>query len=102
MPYTLQEQRDMVDPAVTVLANRLAEATDEMETADCAGQLNYVITTLLIKFIKARFGKIRYKVGAMISGALVNVYSEFYRRVMVDYENRKIEENGDVGYEDIL
>jgi len=103
MPYIPPEhERPFLDPAVTVMAQRLAEHTADMETADCGGRLNYVITTLIIKYIKFRWGKLKYSIGDVVSGVLINVYSEFYERAMRPYEDRKIEENGDVGYEDIL
>ena len=102
MPYTKMQERSDVDSQVTALALALSEQTEGMETADCGGRLNYVLTTLIIKYIKIRFGKIKYSIGLMISGALINVYSEFYDRVMRPYEDKKKEENGDVGYDNIL
>jgi len=102
MPYIPQEERDALDPAVAVLARCLADHTSEMETADCSGRLNYVITTLLVKYIRIRFSKISYSVGQMARNTLCDVRDEFYRRVMVPYEDRKSKENGDVNYEEIL
>jgi len=101
MPYIKPEERAFLDPAVTVLARRLAEHTADMEKADCTGRLNYVVTTLLIKYVKIRFGKFRYAVG-VLRNTLCDVREEFYRRVVGPYEDKKTEENGDVGFDDLL
>jgi hypothetical protein len=58
-----------------------------------AGVLNYIITRLIWAFWKA---DPNYKTWAKISAALTDARDEMYRRVIVPYEDSKIEENGDV------
>lgn len=60
------------------------------------GILNYVCTRLTLQVIKMRFGKINYSILSHASGVLSNISSEFYRRIMAPYEDKKIIENGDV------
>lgn len=59
-----------------------------------AGDLNYAITTLLLKFTK-RTGK-KYLTIVIVMGTLLCVALEFYRRLAAPYEDKKIQENGDV------
>lgn len=89
------------DP-VCELAGKFAVTTDTSATADCAGHLNYIVTRLLIRYIAVCFGKVDTDTGYMVMDVLADVYSDFYSNVMRPYEDVKIKENGDVGYEDIL
>lgn len=59
-----------------------------------AGELNYAITKLLIKYQANR--KLTYQTINDIIGALEGAKQEYYRRVATIYENQKIDENGDV------
>lgn len=59
-----------------------------------AGELNKAITKILIKYLHDR--KLSYQTINDIVGALEGAKLEFYRRVAADYENKKIQENGDV------
>ena len=59
-----------------------------------AGELNYMITKLVIAFI-SNYG-LNYETLATITGVLTNVKDELYRRVGIPYEDGKIFENGDV------
>lgn len=59
-----------------------------------AGELNYCFTELIIRFL-ALEGVNYQKINDVI-GALEGAKLEFYRRVAVKYEDRKIIENGDV------
>jgi hypothetical protein len=57
------------------------------------GELNYVITCLLTQFWEKDKS---YTTGNAIMGALNCAGMEFYRRVLVPYEEGKMKENGDV------
>lgn len=81
MPYI--KQRDRI------------ELDDEMRDIATAGELNYAITQLCIDYID-RHGTINYDAINTVVGVLECAKQEFYRRVATPYENRKIEENGDV------
>jgi hypothetical protein len=59
-----------------------------------AGELNYALTELVIEYME-RTGKC-YNTMNDIMGALEGCKLEFYRRVTAPYEDKKIEENGDV------
>lgn len=58
------------------------------------GELNFVLTQECLTFLSER-GK-RYETFNAIIGALECCKLEFYRRMIVEYEDKKIETNGDV------
>ena len=58
-----------------------------------AGQLNYKITMLLIEYFNT-WGS--YQSINDVLGALEGAKMEFYRRIAVPYEDKKIKQNGDV------
>jgi hypothetical protein len=70
-------------------------AIDEggMRVVATAGDLNYFITRALIQFWSRDK---RYLTICIIIGTLVCAALEFYRRVAVSYEDKKIIDNGDV------
>lgn len=57
------------------------------------GGLNYVITRICLGYLGGEPG---YKNFNEVIGVLECVKQELYRRVIAPYEDRKIEENGDV------
>lgn len=63
-----------------------------------AGQLNYNITMLIRDYltVQAGDGPFNYEMLNSVVGALESCKLEFYRRMVVPYENSKIEQNGDV------
>ena len=77
-------------------AKRRADLSGDYRDAPAnAGELNYVITTLLLEYA-IRDGQTRYALLNDCLGALEGAKLEFYRRVVVPYETKKIAENGDV------
>ena len=65
--------------------------------AENAGELNYQITTLIINYWLYCTQKTKnYQRINDIIGALEGAKLEFYRRIVANYENQKIIENGDV------
>jgi len=80
MPYIKQEFRPLLD-----VCKRLP---------DDAGELNYVITTILDQYIKMK-GK-KYQTLNEVIGVMECAKLELYRRVAAPYEDTKIIENGDV------
>lgn len=97
MPYVKPEYRNALDPAVVALADRIAELAGDMpEDTAFAGLLNYACTSLAMRILERRFGRIRYGTIATVTGVFKNVADEFYRRVAAPYEDRQIEINGDV------
>lgn len=59
-----------------------------------AGELNYAITHLLEQY-RAKHGD-SYRIYNEMIGALECAKQEFYRKVMVPYEDKKCKVNGDV------
>ena len=84
MPYIKRERRKILDA-------HLEECAAKIETK---GELNYCIyklATLLIGRIGESYDKL-----SMCSSAMEHAKMEWYRRRLVPYEERKIEENGDI------
>ena len=80
MPYIKKEMRDALQSG--------------REDPQTAGDLNYQITELIQDYALAK--GLTYQVINDIIGALEGAKLEFYRRVAVPYEDKKIEDNGDV------
>lgn len=87
MPYIKFEDRQKFNDILTVLKNKLPEIQTE-------GQLNYLITKICHIYIDQK--GLRYKNLNAILGALEGVKLELYRRIISDYEDDKIVQNGDV------
>ena len=64
------------------------------------GDLNYLFTLEIIRYLKQN--GLSYQTCNDITGACTNARDEFKRRVQDPYEDKKISENGDVGYEDFI
>ncbi len=58
------------------------------------GQLNYLVTLTVIKYL--RYKGLKYIGVNDVVGALESAKLEFYRRIAAPYEDKKIIENGDV------
>lgn len=82
MPYILESAR-----------KKWMEVRKE-DAPDTVGELNYCITIMIKAYLEAQGTS--YKTMNDIVGALESAKLEFYRRVVVPYENTKCEENGDV------
>lgn len=62
-----------------------------------AGELNYLITTEILDYIKEHKGEtLTYALLNEVMGAIDGAKLEFYRRVVAPYEDEKIKKNGDV------
>lgn len=79
MPYIKRERRDQLKVTSWPLN---------------PGELNYIITDICLSYFHE--GHKNYQGINDILGALEGAKLEFYRRVVVPYEDRKIIENGDV------
>lgn len=87
MPYILPVERSQYDDWIDNLADTLNLLAKEMK----AGNLNYIVSTLIDKMRAKRYNDMN-----SIIGALECVKLEYYRRIVVPHENKKIKENGDV------
>lgn len=79
MPYIKQEERNMLDSG---------------HMGNTPGQLNYLITNICLDYL-AVVGEDYASLNDVV-GALECAKLEFYRRMVVPYEDRKCEENGDI------
>jgi hypothetical protein len=59
------------------------------------GELNFAITKLLNAYVRSNYGRLSYQLINDALGAVEGAKLEFYRRVVVDFENGKLAENGD-------
>ena len=84
MPYIKQDRRGVFDGA-------LAECAREVESE---GELNYCIYKLSCLLIE-RIGH-SYDTLSMCSSAMEHAKLEWYRKMLVPYEEKKISENGDI------
>lgn len=58
------------------------------------GSMNYVLTKLINNY--CHINNLSYRTINDIIGVLECVKQEFYRRVAVEFENKKVKENGDI------
>ncbi len=79
MPYILQERRTALETGAPISSS---------------GELNYLITTFLIRYWQN--SPQNYAAINDVSGACTEALAEFRRRIVVDYENEKVKQNGDV------
>ena len=97
MPYIKQEDRKRLNADIDALVTRIVEtAGPQGEETAFMGLLNYSCSRLAAGIVLRRFGGIRYKVVAMVTGVFHNVADEFYRRLGAPYEDEVIRQNGDV------
>ena len=87
MPYIPVEQRER-------LMKSLCSISEDIGKQCTPGELNYIVTMICQSYLKAR-GKNYTHINDII-GVLTNVILEFNRRVTANYEQGKIESNGDV------
>ena len=87
MPYISQARRAALDPPVEALQDALAKL------GLSEGDLNYVVSRLAGYYFRAETS---YHTIARVRGALMDAADEFYRRLAVGYEKRKLKQNGDV------
>jgi hypothetical protein len=85
-------------PYIKELDKQEIEKFANLSTIGCrcknAGELNYTITRIIQGYFSQNGG--RYQQINDVVGALEGAKLEFYRRLVADYENQKIVENGDV------
>ncbi len=79
MPYLIKEARESIDTG---------------SSPRSAGELNYAITMLLKHYWDIH--PQNYQTINDISGACTEALAEFRRRIVGNYEDQKIAENGDV------
>lgn len=97
MPYIKSKSREKLDDSINILAKQIVAISKQEEGEGAfAGLLNYSCTRLALEVIRLRFGHIRYWLIAIVAGVFSNVSGEFYRRLATPYEDKQIENHGDV------
>lgn len=91
MPYIKHDDRVKLDPAIGQILGALASVNN----TNSAGSLNYIITRLLHE-VYGNADNTSYTNINNAMGLLKCVSDEYYRRVAIPYEDKKIIENGDV------
>ncbi len=81
MPYIFQEDRKRIDEIVRLVPLCMED-----------GELNYLITTLLLR----QMDRLSYKNCQRMVGLLECIKLEFYRKEVAPYEDEKAESNGEV------
>lgn len=92
MPYIAQDRRPRYDQAMAALMAAIDSGTP-------GGDINYIVSRLLVHWIRER--GVSYSALADAIGVVETAKLELYRRVAAPYEDRKMEENGDV-YGDLV
>lgn len=82
MPYIKSEDREALDKYPLSVQN--------------AGELNYMFTKIALAYWAGVNGKQNYQKINDIIGAMEGAKLEFYRKVVVNYEDKKCAENGEV------
>lgn len=82
MPYIKKEDRNKFD-TITL-------------KPESAGELNYIISQLCAHYIESK--GLNYQNINEVMGVLGCAKEEFYRRVAIPYEDKKILESGDIDY----
>jgi hypothetical protein len=87
MPYIKQEKRPLYKEDIENLVRKLAEQPVKEQDGD----LNYVVTSIMKMLYQPRYFNYNRAMGVLEA-----IKQEYYRRVVAPYEDKKIEENGDV------
>lgn len=90
MPYIKKLDREIIDPLLSKL--------EEINLTD--GDLNYIFTKLILNSLSK--DKVNYQNLQNKIGMLECCKQELYRRLLTLYEDRKLTENNDVGYLDLI
>lgn len=95
MPYIKQEDRKILEASIKQVVLELLNSEEERHK--WAGNLNYLITKVILDFYnKATDGNLRYNHYNEIIGMLECCKLEMYRRKVAAYEDEKIATEGDV------
>jgi hypothetical protein len=87
MPYIPEENRAIFDKVVRKCIRNMPIDTSY-------GEMNYLLTSILGTFIQQN--GVNYSTLQSVIGLLECVKLELYRRIVSPYEERKLDDNGDV------
>lgn len=102
MPYINKTRREIFNSKISELASLVHN--DPLNTVNTKaeykavrpGDLNYIITKLLLESFGSKLQQLRYSDYNEIIGLLESCKLEFYRRQVGPYEDTKKEQEGDV------
>ena len=89
MPYIKKEDRYHI-----LEKKKVESVTINIDEVKSAGDMQYAIAVIIKNFMERK--GLNYQNCNDVMGALAGAQMEFYRRTVVPYEDKKIEENGDV------
>jgi len=96
MPYIHENDRqnldDCIENMVNAIKSKLLYQDDDRKLWKIAGSINYCFSRVLGQLLE----DVSYPKIAIITGVLENIKQEFYRRIAIPYEDKKILENGDI------
>jgi hypothetical protein len=92
MPYIIPEKRHALDQHIDSLLNAIRELECDEDVDNTGGNLNYIITRLLVRV----YGNGGYADRAEAISVLECAKLEFYRKHLAAYEDQKEFENGSV------
>ena len=102
MPYIKEDRRNDLDNCIDTMikciknnmpkSNSQDRAISNEQLLDVCGDINYCFSRILGSIM----GNATYPKIAIITGVLENIKQEFYRRVGISLEDKKILENGDI------
>jgi hypothetical protein len=92
MPYIDKNERIALDNSICHIVETIKNIEPNCDFSKNLGRINYVVSCMVMGLM----GNISYSKIAMATGVLENIKQEFYRRAASHYEDKKIEENGDI------
>ena len=97
MPYIQPERREKYQHHINELANLLSDQhLSDLNSKKIYGDLNFVITSILLRFFNQQGGPFNYFDLSQAVAALECAKLELYRRVGGPTEESAIERNGDI------
>jgi hypothetical protein len=93
MPYIKQKDREELDKGYGLIPSEETGVSTAL-VPESPGEMNYLFTRIALIYAKTH--GVNYQTINDVLGALEGAKNEFYRRVAVPYEDKKIKENGDV------
>ncbi|MDD5016321.1 MAG: hypothetical protein PHW73_14725 [Atribacterota bacterium] len=88
MPYIKKDQRNIYSSSIENITSILSQNKWKK------GDFNYCISMIINAWVKDT--GLSYDTLSNITGVLNDIKTEFERKVVAPYENKKIEENGEV------
>ena len=92
MPYIKEEDREKFDEII----EKFDDLKKDLSPTLTSGDLNYLITKIIDSFLWRKGYHPKYQDYNDVIGVLECAKMELYRRQIAPYENKKMDESGDV------